>query len=268
MLKVLIEILTFVGLYCPSLVYAVKKFITWRVYGGSGGNDEEKKIAKEARLKCICGFVVFGLTNIFLLFLIFIVIPKFEPVLIQGKGASVIEVNPKTNVIYVKDLPIGGDSYSGYYNTEKEKPEGKGIMKYINGDVYDGDWENGVRQGDGIMKYYTGDVYDGEWVNGEKCGEGIFTWKDGRKYDGHYKDDMRDGQGTYSGWTGFEEKYGYGWKGTYVGVNKDDKFEGQGNFYFDNGGEFEGIFFDNGLWSGKYKKDGNTYNVVDGEILF
>ena len=220
------------GAFFVPFTYGVRKLITWWVYSGVN-SDEGKAIAKEALIKSIIGFVVFGLW----MALTFAIL-NLEPEVVS-------ELIPRN-----------------------EKPEGQGIMKYSDGGIYDGNWENGIRQGEGIMKYNNGDIYDGDWEDGKKCGKGTYTWQDGRKYDGDYKDDMREGEGTFSGWTGFEEKYGYGWKGTYKGTNKEDKFEGQGNFYFDNGGEFEGIFFDNGLWTGKYKKDGNTYNVVDGEILF
>lgn len=251
------------GAFFVPFTYGVRKLITWWVYSGVN-SDEGKAIAKEALIKSIIGFVVFGLWMA-LTFAILNLEPEVVSELIPRNEKPITD---PIGGYYVKDMVIGGASYSGYYNTETEKPEGQGIMKYSDGGIYDGNWENGIRQGEGIMKYNNGDIYDGDWEDGKKCGKGTYTWQDGRKYDGDYKDDMREGEGTFSGWTGFEEKYGYGWKGTYKGTNKEDKFEGQGNFYFDNGGEFGGIFFDNGLWTGKYKKDGNTYNVVDGEILF
>jgi len=49
-----------------------------------------------------------------------------------------------------------------------------GIMKYANGDVYEGEWKNGKKEGQGVMTYANGNVYDGHWKNGKKEGEGIF----------------------------------------------------------------------------------------------
>ena len=36
-----------------------------------------------------------------------------------------------------------------------------GIMRYANGNVYDGDFVNGKKCGEGHMKYADGDVYVG-----------------------------------------------------------------------------------------------------------
>lgn len=41
--------------------------------------------------------------------------------------------------------------------------EGKGKMKYGNGDFYEGFWSKNLRHGKGIYKYSNGDVYDGEF---------------------------------------------------------------------------------------------------------
>jgi hypothetical protein len=41
--------------------------------------------------------------------------------------------------------------------------EGKGTMKYFNGDVYEGGWIEDKKHGKGIMKYSNNDVYEGDW---------------------------------------------------------------------------------------------------------
>ena len=40
---------------------------------------------------------------------------------------------------------------------------GKGTLKYANGDVYEGDFDEGVEHGKGTLKYANGDVYEGDW---------------------------------------------------------------------------------------------------------
>jgi len=35
-------------------------------------------------------------------------------------------------------------------------------MIYNNGDIYDGNWKNDLKEGKGIMKYNNGDEYNGE----------------------------------------------------------------------------------------------------------
>lgn len=36
-------------------------------------------------------------------------------------------------------------------------------MRYANGDIYSGFWQNGERNGKGTYKYINGDTYDGEF---------------------------------------------------------------------------------------------------------
>lgn len=57
--------------------------------------------------------------------------------------------------------------------------EGKGVYRYRNGSVYDGDWQNGERNGFGRKEDEDGYVYEGEWKNNCRHGKGITTWKTG-----------------------------------------------------------------------------------------
>ena len=66
-------------------------------------------------------------------------------------------------------------------NWKKNKKEGKGIIHYSNGDCYDGDFLNNLRDGRGIYCYKEKDnCYQGNWIqnvpqpgfskwNGNKC---------------------------------------------------------------------------------------------------
>ena len=51
---------------------------------------------------------------------------------------------------------------------ENNKREGKGIMIYQNGDIYEGHWKNNEKEGKGIMKYKNGEIIYEYWKNGEK----------------------------------------------------------------------------------------------------
>ena len=42
----------------------------------------------------------------------------------------------------------------------------RGVTKYANGDVYDGEWLNGKRHGIGTHTYKNGDSYSGEFIDG------------------------------------------------------------------------------------------------------
>ncbi len=49
--------------------------------------------------------------------------------------------------------------YEGDTN-EKGKRHGIGCLKYVNGDVYEGEFKNDLRHGRGLHKYHTGHVYE------------------------------------------------------------------------------------------------------------
>ena len=46
----------------------------------------------------------------------------------------------------------------------------------------------GEREGRGVERYADGDVYDGEWKAGEREGRGVYRWADGRVYEGECED--------------------------------------------------------------------------------
>ena len=64
--------------------------------------------------------------------------------------------------------------FEGKFNSELNPIEGR--MIYENGDEYKGKLNNnGLREGKGIMKYNNGSIYDGEWKKNLKEGKGIYS---------------------------------------------------------------------------------------------
>ena len=53
-------------------------------------------------------------------------------------------------------------------------------MKFANGDIYEGQFENGLRHGNGTLKFANGknNVYVGEFKNDKFEGKGILTVND------------------------------------------------------------------------------------------
>lgn len=44
-------------------------------------------------------------------------------------------------------------------------PNGRGKFTHVDGDIYDGDWKDGVAEGFGIFYYKNNGKYEGEWLN-------------------------------------------------------------------------------------------------------
>lgn len=99
---------------------------------------------------------------------------------------------------------------------------GKGTATFLTGEVYTGQWKNGLRHGKGILiipsdygnyndKYegywkddkqhgkgflrITPEEFNGTWVNGELNGKGSYLHFDGTKYVGTFKNGKFDGKG-------------------------------------------------------------------------
>ena len=52
-------------------------------------------------------------------------------------------------------------------------------------------------EGKGIFKWPDGRVYEGEYKNDKKDGYGEFEWADGRKYKGYWKNGKQHGEGEF-----------------------------------------------------------------------
>lgn len=92
---------------------------------------------------------------------------------------------------------------------------GKGKIKYKNGDLYEGDFFNGIKHGQGVYKFklpngrtYNGQfqidtitgfgimefeekkmIYEGNFLNGAMCGKGKMVFANGVIYEGEWNED-------------------------------------------------------------------------------
>lgn len=52
----------------------------------------------------------------------------------------------------------------------ESKRNGKGVMRYKSGRVFEGDWQNDLRHGHGYERYQNGNVYKGSFDTGKAHG--------------------------------------------------------------------------------------------------
>ena len=71
------------------------------------------------------------------------------------------------------------------------------VLRYANGDVYEGSLRGGVREGYGVYTWRCGDVYAGEWAGGRKSGEGSYAWVRGGWFAGSWAGGRQHGRGRF-----------------------------------------------------------------------
>lgn len=69
-------------------------------------------------------------------------------------------------------------------------------MKFANGSVYVGDFQNNRTHGEGSLKF-NDEYYVGDFLNGSMQGDGLWKNKDGDKYIGQWKNNKAHGYGVY-----------------------------------------------------------------------
>ena len=125
-----------------------------------------------------------------------------------------------------------GSTYEGQVSAEGV-PHGRGVMRFSDGTVYDGEWENDEREGRGDERY-MGDVYSGGWHRDKKHGKGIHRYANGDAFEGEFAEGKRAGHG----------KYVYADGATFVGAYEADSRCGWGVERYASGAVFEGHFRD------------------------
>jgi len=180
--------------------------------------------------------------------------------------------NPTTTSQQTQQLPTenipnsvievyeNGDRYEGQLN-EKNERHGRGIYSTKNGDLYIGDYKNGLRHGKGLYTMKDGTRYEGMFQNGRPNGEGTYVFENGDIYAGQFKDDEFHGEGSwssknnssYEGWFKNGKRHGNGVSfsqgATYDGEWVDGVFKGMGIYIYPNGDLYEGDF-ENGKFNG------------------
>ena len=144
--------------------------------------------------------------------------------------------------------------YTGEWDESRGMRHGHGSMRYANGDVYEGEFENDKRHGRGVLICSVTNKggtetsttrYDCQWVNDQRHGDGICAYADGRLYEGQWADNQRHGLGVcvyadgshYQGSWQHDTRQGRGtmqcneWQ--YTGNWEMDEFHGEGMMVID-----------------------------------
>jgi hypothetical protein len=122
------------------------------------------------------------------------------------------------------------------------------------GNVYEGDLVNGIREGFGILFGPNGNVYEGEWRSGVPNGFAVYMWAEGEilAYEGYFVNGMREGHGKlfYADGLVFEGEF------------KNDVREGFGGFIFPDGTTSEGS------WEGDAAQGVFVVTDIFGNVLY
>ena len=199
--------------------------------------------------------------------------------IIKNKKNIFNEVNKKSN------------QYNGQIINGKKNGFGK--MNYENGDLYEGLWKDGLREGEGTLinnngdKYYgiwendslkdkieieyiNGDIYKGNLKEGKKNGFGIYTYKLlNIVYEGYFENDFKNGKGKITFFNKRINRRNIDSNNInyelYEGDFLNDKIEGNGIYYYDDGKIIEGIFKNNKPIKGHviYTNDKKYYGELD-----
>lgn len=121
--------------------------------------------------------------------------------------------------------------YDGERNATGQR-EGRGTMRFANGEIYEGEWKEDKYEGRGIYRYPDGAVYDGEYVAGKKEGHGSYRFADGATYVGEYVAGKQEGCG----------KYRFANGNMYEGNFKANTMDGRGVYRYADGTEYDGEF--------------------------
>lgn len=89
--------------------------------------------------------------------------------------------------------------YWGQINQEKSTRDGRGIIQYNTGRVFEGSWLNDKRHGLGYEEFANGNRYKGEYKLGKVDGQGNYKWKNGDEYEGQFQDGLKHGYGIWKG---------------------------------------------------------------------
>lgn len=99
-----------------------------------------------------------------------------------------------------------GDIFKGCYKGGVRV--GRGLYTFASGEIIEGEWF-GDLHAHGIIRYCNGDVYEGEIYKSQKHGLGKYLYSNGDEYRGYWKLENKEGEGQF--WTSEGVSYAGYW---------------------------------------------------------
>ncbi|CCW65132.1 unnamed protein product [Phytomonas sp. EM1] len=156
-------------------------------------------------------------------------------------GVSTLLLRGLSYLSPFEDTALKPKEYIG--DMEKSRlRHGYGIMRYYNGDVYEGKWFNNRRHGQGKLLRADGEIYEGMWERDERHGAGTIQSIDGTCFKGMLEHNLRSGEGVMVFTNGDE----------YYGNFSRNHIDGHGTMRFKNGDVYVGNW-KNGIRHGEGK---------------
>ena len=150
-----------------------------------------------------------------------------------------------------------GEKYNGYF--KEGKFHGKGNLFKKEGDIYDGEFEEGFMI-KGKINFKNGDIYEGELVKGILEGNGNYIYKNGDVFKGEFKEGQKK----------FGEMIFNKGNSKYEGFFENDKFCGEGILIKDVNNKEEkekGIFKEGILVEKKDKVKFEEKNIFENDEI-
>lgn len=162
------------------------------------------------------------------------------------ENGKVIYQNPET---YFKVVKQTDDcTYEAEYLVNGKRT-GRGRISYTNC-VYEGEWKKYLEHGHGITKWSNGQMDEGQYENGNRVGKGEITWPDGEVYEGEWNDKGPHGYGIWKLANGRIDE----------GQYENGSRVGKGKITWPNGEMYEGG------WNVKGRHGYGVNKAVDGTV--
>ena len=131
-----------------------------------------------------------------------------------------------------EEFTVDGTVFKGQFVRDAGRTtlSGRGLVRWANGDRFEGTLVKGLRHGRGTFEWPSGQRYEGDWVNDEPTGQAKVHFANGNDYEGAVKAGLPQGQGRM--------RYASG--DLYTGQFKAGVPEGRGLYVWKNGQQFEG----------------------------